>query len=119
MNWIPLIVKKGFLGIVFKIILVRGFEDFGIVGTHVFGENFLGGLFVGVDKMYAFDVPLHGRLYRLAIALDIRTRGGEAVALHFDTEVCDLQKIIETHLSCDGHCGQIEKRRIDFSGNLG
>jgi hypothetical protein len=31
-------------------------------------------------------------------------------------QACDLQKINEAHFSCDGRCGQIEKRGIDFSG---
>src|SRR5215471_10953944 len=63
----------------FYIVVPGSFEDFGIVGAHVLGENFLRCLPVGVDKMDSLEVSLHRRLDSLAIALDVCARASEAV----------------------------------------
>src|SRR5262249_9813556 len=102
----------------FYIVVPGSFEDFGIVDAHVLGENFLRCLPVGVDKMDSLEVSLHRRLDSLAIALDVCARASEAVALHFDAKICDLQKIDEAHLSCDGRGGQLKSAASIFPATI-
>lgn len=52
-----------------QIVLVRVFQNLGIVGAHVFGEDFLRLLLVGMNEMDRLEVSFEICLFQRALAV--------------------------------------------------